>query len=251
MKQNQHFIGATCNQVTHVLTYVSLRCAAYAARLLAMEVGMFGLDESGSSVFVFGGRKFKKLSASQREILRQGRWSLHFVRERRGWKNYVLYFDATNLEREHRKVQWQLSFDGTRVSESKDWKNLSTFSPDFLKWVVMAVAVSPGAAMADGVPREPGIAPVGRPRKATFDPSVDVMPDFDARIEGEIDRQWRIGVLLRRSKGFACIHSVCLKKFKIPREYTQAFLIRKTRQKRIRFDVGMNGYRLVEKQTGN
>lgn len=212
---------------------------------------MFVLDEKGQSVFVFGRRKFKRLSLFQREILRQGRWSLHFVDTNGRWMNYVLYFNPEDLKRGHRRVQWRLSFDGTRVSESKDWKNLSTFSPDVLKWFVTAVAVSPGAAKADGVPREPGVAPVGRPRKATFDPSVDVMPDFDARIEGEIDRQWRIGVPLRRSKGFACIHSVCLKKFKIPREYTQAFLVRKTRSKRIKFDAAMNGYRLVEKQIGN
>lgn len=206
---------------------------------------MFGLNGEKSRIWVYGGREFLA-HEDQVEILRQGRWSLHRAGVSGKWTNYVLYFDPVGLKHKHTRVCWHLGYSGKVFSRSPEHTNLAEVNPEVLDWVMTAIVNCPDAARKLGVPYAPRRKGAKRKQEeGKVDLSKKVYVDVDAKIEEQIDRQWRIGVPLTRRNTFANVYDFCEERLGVAEEYVHSFLTRKIRQGRVKHDAVKGGYRLV------
>lgn len=206
---------------------------------------MFVMDKDNKRTWVYGGKEFSA-HAGQVEILRQGRWSLHLVRVHEKWSNYALYFDPTGLKRKHTRVCWHLGYNGKVFARSFGYVRLAEVNPAVLDWVMTAIVNCPDAARKLGVPYAPRRKGAKRKQEeGKVDLSKKVYVDVDAKIEEQIDRQWRIGVPLTRRNTFANVYDFCEERLGVAEEYVHSFLTRKIRQGRVKHDAVKGGYRLV------
>lgn len=209
---------------------------------------MFGISKLGYRVWVFGGVEFKA-TKGQVEVVRKGRWSLHHVKDvktRKGvrWKNYTLYFDALGLAKRPNRLAWHIAYDGERIAHSQGAESLRAYNPRVMEFVTTAIVNCPVAALKLRTPPAPRDAPIGRPKGVEVK-AVPILLDVDAKIEEQIDRQWRIGVPLSRRRGFTDIFAFCKDRLGVKRPYVQSFLERKLRVGRVKHDAFKGGYKLA------